>query len=428
MRVTIVGLGYIGLPTAAQVANHGIRVFGYDIKPEVVATINEGKTHIIEHDLDCLVKTVVANGHLTAHHSPQPADIFVITVPTPFYADKVPDLSYIKEASGAIAPLLQPGNLVILESTSPVGTTELLGQWLLESRPDLSLTEQAKNQIYLAYCPERVLPGQILHELVHNDRVIGGLNVSSLQKAKEFYGIFVKGPLSLTRCRTAEMVKLTENTYRDVNIAFANELAEVCHDFGVNIWELISIANKHPRVNVLNPGIGVGGHCIAVDPWFIIKTTNVNCSLMNQARAINMGKPSHITNKILLEANKSNATAIACLGLSYKPNIDDLRESPAIEILQSLGLKFNGQIYAVEPHVQALPKSLATYSHIQFASMADALAHADLLVVLVAHTQFKNLANFVYDKPILDFVGLFPQGRDQLVMGQRRMMEEVEMV
>ncbi len=425
MRVTVAGLGYIGLPTAAQIASHGIRVQGYDVNPVVITTINRGETHIIENDLDQLVKQVVGNGNLTAHASPQAADVFVIAVPTPFHADKVPDLSYIKAAAEAIAPLLQPGNLIILESTSPVGTTELLSQWILESRKDLSFEADGANVIYLAYCPERVLPGKILYELVNNSRVVGGINPQSSQKAEKFYSLFVKGGITLTNCRTAEMAKLTENTYRDVNIALANELAEVCDDFGIDMWELIAITNKHPRVNVLNPGIGVGGHCIAVDPWFIIKTSNVNCSLMSQARAINMGKPGHVSNKILHEASRINAQRIACLGLSYKPDIDDLRESPAIEVVESLGLKFKGQIDVIEPHVNILPKHLSIYQNIQLHELTPALLDADLIVVLVAHSQFKEAINRVVDKPILDFVGMLPHNR---VVAVKKVTTETELV
>lgn len=412
MKVTVVGLGYIGLPTAAQIASKGIRVQGYDVNPEVVSTINRGKIHIVENDLEQLVKQVVANGNLTAHASPQPADVFIIAVPTPFHADKVPDLTYIKAAAEAIAPHLLPGNLIILESTSPVGTTELLSQWILESRKDLTFNPEASNAIYLAYCPERVLPGKILYELVNNNRVIGGINAQSSDKAKDFYYFFVKGELTLTNCRTAEMAKLTENTFRDVNIALANELADVCEDFNVDVWELISITNKHPRVNVLNPGIGVGGHCIAVDPWFIIKTSNVNCSLMTQARVINMGKPGHVSNKILATAAQINAQRIACFGLSYKPDIDDLRESPAIEVVESLGLKYQGQIDLVEPHITKLPGHLSIYGNMRLQNMATALENADLVVVLVAHSEFKMVINQINHKPILDFVGMLPHNRE----------------
>ena len=394
LKVVVMGLGYIGLPTAALIASKGINVLGVDINHKVVETVNKGEIHILEPDLDGLVHEVVKKGYLKASTSPQQADIFLITVPTPFKGNYVPDLSYVESAIKMIIPYLEEGNLIIIESTSPIGTTESMYKFILQERPEL------KDKIYMAYCPERVLPGKILYELQFNDRVIGGINPQSSQKAKEFYSLFVKGELYETDAKTAEMCKLVENAYRDVNIAFANELSLICDKAGINVWELIRLANKHPRVNILMPGVGVGGHCIAVDPWFLITQYPKESRLMKTARKVNLYKTEWVINKIKEKAKEfeketGRKPKIACLGLTYKPDIDDLRESPALYIVRRL-ISEEYDVLPVEPHIQKI-------DDIKLYELEDALEKADIIAVLVAHKIFKHLK--IKGKPVLDFCG-----------------------
>lgn len=398
MKISVFGLGYIGLPTATMFAAHGANVIGVDVNKHAVDTINQGHIHIVEPGLEEVVKKVVESGHLKASLSPERADAFLIAVPTPFIGDHEADLSFIKSAATALAPVLEKGNTVILESTSPVGATETMVGWLKEMRPDLAFaTEDSENcDIYVAYCPERVLPGKVMHELIENDRIIGGINKTSAEKAREVYRIFVKGELLVTNARTAEMSKLTENAFRDVNIAFANELSLICDRLNINVWELIELANHHPRVNILQPGPGVGGHCIAVDPWFIVSKTPDLARLVNTARLINDGKPEWVKNKVreaVLSLIKSGRDVkdirIACLGLAFKPDIDDLRESPALHITRDLAKEFPGQVTAVEPNVQTLPASLSD-SSVELISLEKAL-QADVIVLLVDHSPFKAI-------------------------------------
>lgn len=398
--ISVIGLGYIGLPTATAFASSGKKVLGVDVNQHAVDTINQGKIHIVEPDLDVAVKSAVEKGLLQASLEAKPADAFLIAVPTPFKAEHEPDLSYVEAAAKAIAPVLEKGNLVVLESTSPVGATEAVEQWLREARPDLSFPSDAGDEadIKLAYCPERVLPGKIMQELFSNDRVIGGLSPACAKAAAELYRLFVKGECIETTARTAEMCKLTENSFRDVNIAFANELSLVCDHLGISVWELIRLANRHPRVNILQPGAGVGGHCIAVDPWFIVAQAPEQARLIRTAREVNDHKPHWVieqVKKALAEVVserdcKASEVRIACLGLAFKPDIDDLRESPAVEITRDLAAWHKGEILAVEPNISQLPAKLSQ-SNIQLASLEQAREQADILVLLVDHSQFKAI-------------------------------------
>ncbi|MCG7565934.1 UDP-N-acetyl-D-mannosamine dehydrogenase [Pseudoalteromonas sp. CnMc7-15] len=393
--VSVIGLGYIGLPTAAVVASRGINVIGVDVNQQAVDTINEGKIHIVEPDLDIVVRGVVATGNLRATTEAQRADAFMVAVPTPFKDnDSGPveaDLSYIQSAAKAIAPVLEKGNLVVLESTSPVGATEQLAAWLSEARPDLSFPQQVGDNadIKIAHCPERVLPGYVLQELVSNDRVIGGMSQACSKRAVELYENFVRGECIITNARTAEMAKLTENSFRDVNIAFANELSLICDKLKINVWELIRLANRHPRVNILNPGPGVGGHCIAVDPWFIVSSAPEQAKLIKQARLVNDGKPSYVVEQIKQAADEFKRPVIACLGLSFKADIDDLRESPALDIVSDLAQQQIGAVLAVEPNIDELPSHLGAQG-VELTSLELALELANIVVVLVDHKQFKN--------------------------------------
>lgn len=398
--ISVIGLGYIGLPTAAVFAQHGVNVIGVDVNEHAVNTINQGKIHIVEPDLDVAVHDCVANGKLKATLQPESADAFLIAVPTPFKGnDYEPDLSYIQAACKAIAPVLKQGDLVVLESTSPVGATEQMAEWLAQARPDLTFPQQNGEQsdIRIAHCPERVLPGQVMRELIENDRIVGGMTPKCSQQAVDLYKIFVKGDCIITNSRTAEMCKLTENSFRDVNIAFANELSIICDKLDINVWELIALANRHPRVNILQPGCGVGGHCIAVDPWFIVNKTPDLAKLIHTARLVNDGKPEWVINKVndaVIVALQSTGKAIgdikiACFGLAFKPDIDDLRESPALKITAQLAQKYPNQIWAVEPNVDTLPEKLAQ-QNIELVDMEQALAQADVLVLLVDHLPFKQ--------------------------------------
>lgn len=383
LTVVMVGLGYIGLPTAALIASRGIRVLGVDINPSVVETINQGKIHIIEPDLDGLVRNDVERGLLKAATQPIEADVYLIAVPTPFKDDHEPDISYVESAVRLILPWLKEGKLVILESTSPVGTTEKMQQLIDRERPELT------GKLHIAYCPERVLPGRIIYELENNDRVIGGLDAAATRKAMEFYSTFVKGTLHPTNARTAEMCKLVENASRDLNIAFANELSMICDKVDINVWELISLANRHPRVNILQPGPGVGGHCIAVDPWFLVHDFPQEAKVIRTAREVNDYKTEWLIAKIERTAadfqrEHQRAPKIACLGLAFKADIDDLRESPALEIAQHL-IASGYHILAVEPNLEEHPT-------LKLIPYQQALAEADILVFLVRHKEFRNLS------------------------------------
>lgn len=397
--ISVIGLGYIGLPTAAAFASRKKKVVGVDVNTHAVETINLGAIHIVEPDLDKVVKIAVEGGYLQAVTKPLAADAFLIAVPTPFKGDHEPDMVFVESAAKSIAPVLKKGDLVILESTSPVGATEQMAQWLAEVRPDLSFPQQAGEDadINIAYCPERVLPGQVMVELIQNDRVIGGMTPKCSAHASELYKIFLEGECVVTNSRTAEMCKLTENSFRDVNIAFANELSLICDEQGINVWELIRLANRHPRVNILQPGPGVGGHCIAVDPWFIVAQNPQLARLIHTARLVNDGKPLWVVDRVkaavadcLAASNKrASEVKIACFGLAFKPNIDDLRESPAVEIAHLIARWHVGETWVVEPNVRQLPKSLADY--VTLKDTVTALQQADVLVMLVDHHQFKAI-------------------------------------
>ncbi len=403
-QVCVVGLGYVGLPTASLLANRGFRVRGVDINPKVVETINRGEIHIHEPDLDVMVNSAVNSGNLTASLEPASTDVFILAVPTPFKEDRVPDISYVEAATKAIAPYIAPGNLIILESTSPVGTTEKIGSWLWELRPDL----KDNCSIYIAHCPERVLPGQILKELISNERIIGGINPASTEKAANFYQKFVTGEILYTEARTAELAKLTENAFRDVNIAFANELSLICDRLNIDVWKLIELANRHPRVHVLQPGPGVGGHCIAIDPWFIVDSAPEQAKLIRTAREVNDSKPLYVVDRIKAAAAGLEKPAIACLGLSYKANIDDLRESPAIKIVRELARQKLGYILVVEPYISSLPPSLDNLDNVQLFDLEVGIDKADIVVLLVNHRDFLNIdRKILQDKKVIDTRGVW---------------------
>ena len=392
-KVEMIGLGYIGLPTAALISSKDIKVLGVDVSQNVVNTINKGKIHIVEPKLDTLVKDVVTKGFLKATVKPETADVYLIAVPTPFKGDYEPDIAFVEAATRSLIPTLKEGALVIIESTSPVGTTEKMQKLIFTERPEL------KDKIYMAFCPERVLPGNVIYELEHNDRAIGGINSESTEKAIEFYSQFVTGELHKTNARTAELTKLVENASRDVQIAFANELSMICDKAGINVWELIKLANKHPRVNILNPGTGVGGHCIAVDPWFIVSAFSKEAKIIRTAREVNNYKTDWVIEKIKnkalhFEINNGRKPKIACLGLAFKPNIDDLRTSPALYVTKSL-LNEGFHILPVEPNI-------SEYKDFDVYSLEQALKDADIISILVDHKEFKNLKS---SKTILDFCG-----------------------
>lgn len=413
--ISMIGLGYIGLPTATLFASRKKRVIGVDISQHAVDTINQGKIHIVEPDLDMLVQAAVASGYLRATTQPEPAEAFLIAVPTPFTDGHKPDLRYIRAAAEAIAPVLKKDNLVILESTSPVGTTEKLAEWLAASRPDLSFPQQAGEaaDVQIAYCPERVLPGRVIHELVNNDRVIGGMSRAANFMAAALYKIFVRGDLLVSNVRTAEMCKLTENSFRDVNIAFANELSIICDKLDINVRELIQLANRHPRVNILQPGAGVGGHCIAIDPWFIVDQTPDEALLIRTAREVNDRKVDWVVDKVDQAVSQTQARNgltepinIACLGLTYKADVDDLRESPALAIVRALAQRYPGCITVVEPNIDTLPEQLFQQD-VAIQTLEDALHCARVIVVLVNHQHFKSICFDQYDKAlIVDVVGI----------------------
>lgn len=415
-RISVIGLGYIGLPTAALFARSGYEVVGVDIDPLVINTINAGRIHIVEPELDGVVMSAVSSGKLRATLEAEPADAFMIAVPTPVHDGHTPDISYVRAACMTIAPVLKSGNLVVLESTSPVGTTRQMETWLADARPDLSFPKDAGDtaDVQIAYCPERVLPGKVVRELVENDRVLGGLTSKASRMAAVLYGRAVQGECIPTTAETAEMCKLVENSSRDVQIAFANELSMICEKFDVNVWELISLANRHPRVNILQPGAGVGGHCIAVDPWFIIDSAPKEARLIRMAREVNDSKPLWVLDKgkaaiadHLAENPEKTIRDVnlVCLGLAFKPDIDDLRESPAIKIVTEFS-KLGCNVQAVEPNISSLPKNIESLG-VQLINLEEALQSADILCVLVKHSAFRHLENKSNAKNIMiDVVGL----------------------
>lgn len=424
--ISVVGLGYIGLPTAAMFASRKIKVIGVDVNQHAVDTINRGEIHIVEPDLDMIVHAAVTEGYLKATTTPEPADAFLIAVPTPFKSSlnkesdseiPEPDLSYIKKASEAIAPVLKKGDLVILESTSPVGATEQMAVWLAAARPDLTFPGPESSytdtniDVNVAHCPERVLPGHVVRELVENDRVIGGITAKCSARSVELYKTFVQGECVITNARTAEMAKLTENSCRDVQIAFANELSIICDKLDIDVWELISLANRHPRINILQPGPGVGGHCIAVDPWFIVSKTPELAQMIHTARKVNDGKPQWVINKVklaiadFLQANPTKTAkdvTVACYGLAFKPDIDDLRESPALSITKEIAKAHSGNTIGIEPNVKELPVSITNF---KLSTIENAKMHADIHVLLVDHKEFK--LNKITTSYIVDTKGIW---------------------
>lgn len=408
-KICVVGLGYIGLPTAAIFAGKGIDVVGVDTRKDLVEAVNQGRPHFGEPNLDTLVRRVVEDKKLRATMTPEPADAFLIAVPTPFKGDKQPDLSYIEAAATSIAPMLEKGNLVILESTSPIGATEMMTNLLATLRKDLTFPTQLGelSDIRIAHCPERVLPGRILEEVVNNARIIGGMTRKCAQQAVSLYKIVVEGECHVTNARTAELAKLTENAYRDVNIAFANELSVICDKFGINVWEMIRMANLHPRVNILTPGPGVGGHCIAVDPWFIVDSAPGEARLIRNARIINDEKPLYVVKKIEAKARSLVDPVIALFGLAYKPDVDDLRESPAVHIVEMLAQRRTGKLLVVEPHISELPAELKL-DNVTLMDFDIALAQANLAVLLVDHSAFLHVDRDVLkDKFVIDTRGVW---------------------
>ena len=399
MKACFMGLGYIGLPTSIIAAKHGVKIIGVDINSQVVNMTNQGRLHIIEPGMKEMLQEVVNNGCLHASNTPEVSDAYFIVVPTPFKGDHEPDISYVESATRMVLPLLKQGDLYIIESTSPVGTTEKMAELIYTERPEL------KDKVYIAYCPERVLPGNVIYELIHNDRVIGGLNEASTRKAQEFYSLFVKGTLHPTNCRTAEMCKLTENSSRDMQIAFANELSIICDKAGINVWELISLANKHPRVNILQPGCGVGGHCIAVDPYFISSEFPKEARMIAMAREVNNSKADWCAEKVQnamlrFELDNKRKPVVAMMGLAFKPNIDDLRGSPAKYIVAKVMQECNNaNILVVEPNI-------TEHKVFKLTDYMEAYDKADIVVFLTAHTPFKEL-KWRDDKVILDFCGIF---------------------
>ena len=411
-KVCVIGLGYVGLPTAASLARRGVSVLGVDTNEKTVALINKGQVHIVEPDLDILVSGAVATGKLAAATRPEPADAFIIAVPTPLTGEHKPDLSHLEAAAQELAPVLKAGDLIVIESTSPVGATEAVAEWLAGWRQDLAFPHREDDTagVDIAYSPERVLPGRVITELVRNDRVIGGLDRRSAERAADLYRIFVDGRCHLTTARTAELVKLAENSYRDVNIAFANELSVVCEGLGVDVWEAVDLANRHPRVGILSPGPGVGGHCIAVDPWFIVDSAPGDTPLIEAARQVNEAMPRHVVNAVLKAAAGMEAPRVACLGLAYKADIDDLRMSPAVRVVQALAKEIAGHgdagVMVVEPHIKALPDELAGIPGLVLVPLEEAIEGADIVVLLADHRPFKALDRAMLDgKVVIDTRG-----------------------
>lgn len=408
-KVSVVGLGYIGLPTAAFIASKGIPVVGIDVNQDAVDSINAGTVPFFEPGFGELLARVVEDGTLSAQTEQIDADAYIVCVPTPFREDHSVDIKYIRAASEALAPYLKPGALVVLESTSPPGTTEDMAKHLIELRPDLSLDDGDENAIFVAHCPERVLPGKIMEEMENNDRVIGGLTPKGAQLARDLYATFCTADLLLTNATTAEMAKLTENSFRDVNIAFANELSLICDRLGIDVWELIELANHHPRVNILQPGPGVGGHCIAVDPWFIVSAAPDEAKLIQTARNVNDGKPQWVIDQVLKALEGKENPVVAALGIAFKNDIDDLRESPSLEIVKRLGVD-NPQldIRVVEPNVEALPPVLSNLSNLTKQDSEEAIAAADVVLLLVNHRQFVEFDQSLLEgKTVIDTKGIW---------------------
>jgi UDP-N-acetyl-D-mannosaminuronic acid dehydrogenase len=409
--VAVIGLGYIGLPTAAALATRGVQVVGVDINPDTVKTIARGEAPFVEPDLAVAVSGAVAMGRLTASMEPPEADAFIIAVPTPSDADHTADLTYVRNAVEQIAPRLRGGEIVILESTSPPGTCLAMSEWLGELRPDLRMPHAGEGvpDVYVAHCPERVLPGRIMIEIVTNDRVIGGITPRCAEKAASVYRVFAQGRLVLSDAASAEMAKLVENSYRDVNIAFANELSLICEKLKLDVWEIIELANHHPRVNILKPGPGVGGHCIAVDPWFIVSAAPDLARLIRTAREVNDRKPDHVAEQVIDKASRFHSPTIACLGLAFKANVEDLRESPAVQIVGQIARALpDTDILVAEPFVESLPPALDSLSNLRLARTLDAVDAADIVVLLVEHDQFRALNRSVLaGKVVYDTRGIW---------------------
>jgi UDP-N-acetyl-D-mannosaminuronic acid dehydrogenase len=409
-NVAVIGLGYIGLPTAAILATNGVRVVGVDVSDRHVDAVNRGEVPFVEPDLATQVAGAVSQGMLSAQKETPAADIYIVAVPTPFKEGHAADLSYIDSATDAIIPQLGGGELIILESTSPPGTTEHMARRVLEARPDLSLdASEGRPIVHFAHCPERVLPGRVMIELVTNDRIIGGLTPEAAKLARDLYMVFCQAELHLTDATTAELAKLTENSFRDVNIAFANELSMIADRLGIDVFELIDLANKHPRVNILQPGPGVGGHCIAVDPWFIVSAVPEQARLIRTAREVNDHKPEVVLGKVADLAGRFRDPIIAALGLAFKPDIDDLRESPALEITRQLAARHpQATVLAVEPNVEVLPTSLAGFANLSLTETTDAIEKADVVVLLVDHKEFRHLdRSLLAEKAVIDTRGVW---------------------
>jgi len=412
-RICVVGLGYIGLPTAAMLASRGHEVIGCDIRQYVISEISEGRAHFHEPDLQMLLSAAVQTGRLRAQTVPAEADYFILAVPTPLSARGKPDLSFVEAATDSVAPLLKRGNTVILESTSPVGTTERLAAQLQRARPDLALPRYQEEgdpdtiDVFVAHCPERVMPGQMVRELVSNDRIIGGMTDECAKRAAEIYESFVSAQMLVTDCRTAELVKLVENSFRDVNIAFANELSLICDRVGVNVWRAIELANRHPRVNILRPGCGVGGHCIAVDPLFLIDAAPEQAQLMRTAREVNDEKPRWIVNQLQAMSARFREPIIACYGIAYKPDVDDLRESPGLKIVEQLAERPDVQLLVVEPNIRELPPTLQNRHNVALTDADTARQRADIAAFLVGHRSFYRMDKSLFlSKAVLDTIGI----------------------
>jgi UDP-N-acetyl-D-mannosaminuronic acid dehydrogenase len=418
MKICVVGLGYIGLPTAAMLASRGHEVVGYDVNEKVVALVNAGQAHFQEPDLQMLLTAAVTTGQLRASVEPETADYYIIAVPTPVRPGGAPDMSYVEMASAAIAPTLKAGSVVILESTSPVGSTEMVADVLRVARPDLIFPhykdEMVEADVAVCHCPERILPGQMVRELVSNDRIIGGLTETCAAKALDLYQEFVTGTCHVTDSRVAELAKLSENAFRDVNIAFANELSMICDRLAVDVWQVRELANKHPRVSILEPGAGVGGHCIAVDPWFIVSSAPEEARLIRMARTVNDDKPRRIIARVKALADRFKDAVVACYGVTYKPDVDDLRESPALEIVEALAAVRGLSVLVCDPTLSTLPPSLSRHDNVQLVDPGTAEREADIVVFLVGHRPFKRLdPNKFLNKVVVDAIGLVsrPKGR-----------------
>ncbi|MDO5493397.1 MAG: UDP-N-acetyl-D-mannosamine dehydrogenase [Nesterenkonia sp.] len=409
--VCVIGLGYIGLPTATVLAQSGATVTGVDVNAVTVDAVNRGTVPFVEEGLETAVAGVVAQGRLKAQVEVSPAEAYVVAVPTPFTDEHRADLTYIESAARSIAPHLTGGELVILESTSPPGATERMAEVILAERGDLTGEDGHPNSVYFAHCPERVLPGRIMIELVQNDRIIGGTTRAAAEMARDLYSRFCQGELLLTEAKTAEMAKLTENAFRDVNIAFANELSLISDHLGIDVWELIELANHHPRVNILKPGPGVGGHCIAVDPWFIVSADEQNSRLISTAREVNDSKPRHVVEQVMGKAERFRQPVIAALGIAFKANIDDLRESPSRNIVAELAQRLSdGKLLVVEPNIDELPPDLAVRTNVELSSLSDGLERADIVLLLVDHAPFNHVdQDLLREKVVLDTRGLWRQ-------------------